>query len=927
MESRKGRRSAQRAATGSKYKDDDATASLPTVCEQGKRHRETNNAKKAAREPSTRRSRHTVIDTRSDHSNFDLGDSYSRENNGVEYRDSPKDVDHSRGKSTRYTKKSTSRAHHDYEIDDPSGSGDLIVVAHAKESRMKTENGANREGRRGGGKKKINEKVLDVASVSTTAAHSQSSQTSSSGRNTGKYWSSLSVSVALAVMQADGSEAIAEKAANAVLEAGKNHHHRGASNNKSCLEDLATKVSIAVLEAGGDYEAAAAVAVAVMNSGDDNTDDGEYKKNSSTDSSSHCSLQQGKKSVDGIKGNYSDCAQSQKRNNEFHNVSYGSSEESISRSRRDIVEVNPSMENDDGQSKRYRGINDDEERYADTLSYRSKARSHQNNSSATSSSSSASTTTAKQRRHLKAKEDEITRKNRQLEETYSQKEKEMSKRMAETARLNLQKEIEISERLAALNAAEAALLEKTTTHARRAAEQLEETNTGTDFNTQVQQQKGKESSEKMTPEAPQGAAVEGDLSEWANNSDGREKEMSSGSSQPGEPSSNAASEGSPTAHKDNEHTTSEESVQQPPEGGHKNAFDELTGRLQSFLDFAWVIPPTAEAETTKPSTKLKDTEVMTFASYGTRSTRTQEAAKQRKKQNMPHIPEDTEESYVSYRTYSSRTPSHEKPNSTYSSLQAKKQPTPNTAKPNTSFASYSTYGSDSTSLVTNKTGDVSKNTRRSAIMSVLSDDQRTWHTAMSAITDDQRTFQTGVSALTDGTGTKSVRWNLMQTKNNANNHAATTHNHHILNQALYQAMNQKNQYPNNGAPAGHMMYHDLNQTQRRLSENHSGLIDLDEAMLEEIANQQRLLDGVSIKSGVNSHSKSSRQESSHGGVNNSHGKSSMQESSLVKQESPTKESSSAANNASKFHNKQSNLSKLRNGFFPFSRKKSTKQRR
>lgn len=72
------------------------------------------------------------------------------------------------------------------------------------------------------------------------------------------YWSSLSVRAAIAVMQAKGSERVAKKAANAVLDARKKKHPT------SSLHELATEVSVAVLKAGGDHEVAAAVTVAIQ---------------------------------------------------------------------------------------------------------------------------------------------------------------------------------------------------------------------------------------------------------------------------------------------------------------------------------------------------------------------------------------------------------------------------------------------------------------------------------------------------------------------------------------------------------------------------------------------------------------------------------------------------------------------------------------
>lgn len=75
-----------------------------------------------------------------------------------------------------------------------------------------------------------------------------------------KYWSSLSVRVALAVKEANGSDRVAKKAANAILDEGEKEHPT------LSLRKLATDVSMVVLEAGGNNEVAAAVTVAIMNS-------------------------------------------------------------------------------------------------------------------------------------------------------------------------------------------------------------------------------------------------------------------------------------------------------------------------------------------------------------------------------------------------------------------------------------------------------------------------------------------------------------------------------------------------------------------------------------------------------------------------------------------------------------------------------------
>jgi len=89
------------------------------------------------------------------------------------------------------------------------------------------------------------------------------------------YWSSLSVKAAMAVMSAGGGEAIARRAANAVLETSNNTRTRKSSGDVGdvdgvggvdrYLQDVATRVSLAILEEGGDHVVAAAASVTIMN--------------------------------------------------------------------------------------------------------------------------------------------------------------------------------------------------------------------------------------------------------------------------------------------------------------------------------------------------------------------------------------------------------------------------------------------------------------------------------------------------------------------------------------------------------------------------------------------------------------------------------------------------------------------------------------
>ena len=95
------------------------------------------------------------------------------------------------------------------------------------------------------------------------SSHFSSSHSSCSKNTNMSFWSTLSVKTAMAVMKANGSENVANTAANAVLDAEKARH------STSSLSKLAIEVSIAVLQAGGDQEAAAAASYAIMNGGQD----------------------------------------------------------------------------------------------------------------------------------------------------------------------------------------------------------------------------------------------------------------------------------------------------------------------------------------------------------------------------------------------------------------------------------------------------------------------------------------------------------------------------------------------------------------------------------------------------------------------------------------------------------------------------------
>ncbi len=77
-----------------------------------------------------------------------------------------------------------------------------------------------------------------------------------------EYWSGLSVSVAMAVIQANGSKKMAQKASNIVLEEGRRQHGRDCSSKM--MHALSAKLSVAMLEAGADQKVALAAILAVL---------------------------------------------------------------------------------------------------------------------------------------------------------------------------------------------------------------------------------------------------------------------------------------------------------------------------------------------------------------------------------------------------------------------------------------------------------------------------------------------------------------------------------------------------------------------------------------------------------------------------------------------------------------------------------------
>jgi len=152
----------------------------------------------------------------------------------------------------------------DVGIDPARGSFDLVIIP--KEKRRQKKQVAT--------KKQLT--AEEAASVASETAHHHKPQQVMKNLT---YWSSLSVKAAMAVISSDtknGSdeEKMAQIAANAVLEAGReydssvnttNTKNRKKEEIKVDLKDVATKVSVAILESGGDHTVATAVAVVIMN--------------------------------------------------------------------------------------------------------------------------------------------------------------------------------------------------------------------------------------------------------------------------------------------------------------------------------------------------------------------------------------------------------------------------------------------------------------------------------------------------------------------------------------------------------------------------------------------------------------------------------------------------------------------------------------
>ncbi|KAL9178945.1 hypothetical protein ACHAXT_011918 [Thalassiosira profunda] len=136
----------------------------------------------------------------------------------------------------------------DYGIEPGRGSFDLVLVP--KERKRRTQRSGEDQ-----------TKAMEVAESIVADSIAESSTRGSFYTKDLAKWSALSVAAAMAAMQHGGGERVAQVAAKTVLEEGRR-------KNPKTTNELASKVSVAVLEDGGDHMAAAAVAVAIMGAAD-----------------------------------------------------------------------------------------------------------------------------------------------------------------------------------------------------------------------------------------------------------------------------------------------------------------------------------------------------------------------------------------------------------------------------------------------------------------------------------------------------------------------------------------------------------------------------------------------------------------------------------------------------------------------------------
>ena len=257
------------------------------------------------------------------------------------------------------------------------------------------------------------------------------------------YWSSLSVKAAMTVMtrkysSRSKSEAIAQVAANTILEAGKKYDQESKkkmANGKYqlSLQDLATKVSIAILEAGGEHTVASAVAVTIMNE---------------TLPSDEMEVKPWKQAADvgSDGGEKVEQVQESSKPKKTHQEPSSPSDESVTSStskRRELELKEAEIKKRKQELEEAILLNQQKEN-----EIRKRITEYNNARLAIESKHmQQQTNNAELQKHmaLKTKEEQILLKNQQLEAA---------------SRLNQQKEVEIKERMMALDAATAALLKR-----------------------------------------------------------------------------------------------------------------------------------------------------------------------------------------------------------------------------------------------------------------------------------------------------------------------------------------------------------------------------------------------------------------------------------------------------------------------------------
>ncbi|KAL3763687.1 hypothetical protein ACHAW5_004839 [Stephanodiscus triporus] len=260
------------------------------------------------------------------------------------------------------------------------------------------------------------------------------------------HWSSLSVKAAMAVMSAGGGDVIARRAANAVLDFGDDAtRKREGGDVDGCLHDLAAKVSLAILEAGGDHGVATAASVAIMN------ERGKRKNEEGAKNATPCQNGNGGENGDvceplSVGGTMEVNSTRPGKTNKM--ADKGNKEDGKARAR-----ANQNMEEDIDRKRKELGIR--------------QARSGATTSSRATESSKIeeikkvglATQDKQQQQQQQQQQGQIDAKEEALREKEAQIALK-SQQLEEVSRLNLEKERQIRERMAALDAATAAIIER-----------------------------------------------------------------------------------------------------------------------------------------------------------------------------------------------------------------------------------------------------------------------------------------------------------------------------------------------------------------------------------------------------------------------------------------------------------------------------------